>query len=157
MAYFRRRFYEKLSFVDNLKLRLSWGENGNRDIGRYAALSRLNVTDAIIDGENIKGVWTNNLANNNLKWERTRAANVGLDFGLFKGRLNGVLDLYYNKTTDLIVNRSLPTITGYSSIIDNLGQVDNKGLELTLTSTNIYIPKKFIGVQPLSILPIKYN
>lgn len=102
----------------------------------------MNVTDAIIDGENIKGVWTNNLANNNLKWERTRAANVGLDFGLFKGRLNGVLDLYYNKTTDLIVNRSLPTITGYSSIIDNLGQVDNKGLELTLTSTNIYIPKK---------------
>lgn len=135
-------FMKKLSFVDNLKLRLSWGENGNRDIGRYAALSRLNVTDAIIDGENIKGVWTNNLANNNLKWERTRAANVGLDFGLFKGRLNGVLDLYYNKTTDLIVSRSLPTITGYSSIIDNLGQVDNKGLELTLTSTNIYIPKK---------------
>lgn len=135
-------FMKKLSFVDNLKLRLSWGENGNRDIGRYAALSKLTVTDAIIDGENIKGVWTNTLSNNNLKWERTRAANVGLDFGLFKGRLNGVLDLYYNKTTDLIVNRSLPTITGYSSIIDNLGQVDNKGLELTLTSTNIYIPKK---------------
>lgn len=59
-------FMKKLSFVDNLKLRLSWGENGNRDIGRYAALSKLTVTDAIIDGENIKGVWTNTLSNNNL-------------------------------------------------------------------------------------------
>lgn len=135
-------FIKKLKFIDNLKLRFSWGENGNRDIGRYAALSKLTVTDAIENGSHIIGVWTNNLANNNLKWERTQAANLGLDFGLFNGRLNGTLDLYHNKTTDLIVKRSLPTITGYSNVIDNLGQVNNKGIELTLTSTNIYIPKK---------------
>ena len=135
-------FVKKVKFIDNLKLRFSWGENGNRDIGRYAALSRLKVTDAIIDGENIKGVYTNNLANNKLKWERTRAMNLGLDFGLLGNRLSGVLDMYYNKTTDLIVNRSLPTITGFASVIANLGQVDNKGLELTLTSVNVNIPKK---------------
>lgn len=135
-------FIKKLKVVDNLKLRLSWGENGNRDIGRYAALSKLNVTDAIIDGKNVKGVWTDNLSNIKLKWERTRATNLGLDFGLFNGRLSGILDMYYNKTSDLIVNRSLPTITGYGSVIANLGQVDNKGLELTLTSVNLSIPKK---------------
>lgn len=135
-------FIKKLKMVDNLKLRFSWGENGNRDIGRYAALSRLKVTDAIINGENIKGVWTANLANNKLKWERTRAVNLGLDFGLFNNRLTGVVDLYHNQTTDLIVDRSLPTITGYSSVISNLGQVDNKGLELTLTSVNVNIPNK---------------
>lgn len=135
-------FIKKLKIVDNLKLRFSWGENGNRDIGRYAALSRLKVTDAIIGGENIKGVWTENLSNNKLKWERTRAVNLGLDFGLFNNRLTGVVDIYHNKTTDLIVNRSLPTITGYSSVISNLGQVDNKGLELTLTSVNVNIPSK---------------
>ena len=100
------------------------------------------MTDAIIGGENIKGVYTNNLANGKLKWERTRAMNLGLDFGLLGNRLSGVLDMYYNKTTDLIVNRSLPTITGFSSVIANLGQVDNKGLELTLTSVNVSIPKK---------------
>ena len=135
-------FMKKVKFVDNLKLRFSWGENGNRDIGRYAALSKLVVTDAIQNGSHIIGVWTDNLANNDLKWERTQAVNLGLDFGLFNGRLNGVLDLYHNKTTDLIVKRSLPTITGYESVVDNLGQVNNKGIELTLTSTNIYIPKK---------------
>lgn len=102
----------------------------------------MNVTDAIIDGKNVKGVWTDNLSNIKLKWERTRATNLGLDFGLFNGRLSGILDMYYNKTSDLIVNRSLPTITGYGSVIANLGQVDNKGLELTLTSVNLSIPKK---------------
>lgn len=135
-------FIKNLKVVDNLKLRFSWGENGNRDIGRYAALSKLNVTDMIIDGKPVKGVWTDNLSNNKLKWERTRAMNLGLDFGLFKGRLSGILDLYYNKTSDLIVDRSLPTIVGYNSVIANLGQVDNKGLELTLTSVNLNIPKK---------------
>lgn len=135
-------FIKKMKVVDNLKLRFSWGENGNRDIGRYAALSKLNVTDAIINGENIKGVWTANLANNKLKWERTQAVNLGLDFGLFQNRLIGVVDVYHNKTTDLIVNRSLPTITGYSSVISNLGQVNNKGIELTLTSVNVNIPNK---------------
>lgn len=135
-------FIRDLKVVDNLKLRFSWGENGNRDIGRYAALSRLKVTDVIINGETIKGVWTENLSNSKLKWERTRAMNLGLDFGLFNGRLSGIIDLYHNKTSDLIVDRSLPTIIGYSSVISNLGQVDNKGLELTLTSVNLNIPKK---------------
>lgn len=135
-------FMEKVKPVSNLKLRLSWGQNGNRDIGRYAALSRLKVTDAILDGENIKGVWTENLSNNKLKWERTEAFNAGLDFGLFRGRLTGVLDVYFNKTTDLIVNRSLPTIIGYNSVIANLGQVNNRGVELTLSSVNVDIPKK---------------
>lgn len=135
-------FIEKLNWIDNLKLRVSWGKSGNRDIGRYAALSKLNVTDMIIDGQNVKGVWTNNLANNKLKWEKTQALNIGLDFSVLNNRLSGVLDLYYNKTNDLIVNRSLPTITGYGSVISNLGQVDNKGIELTLTSVNVHIPKK---------------
>lgn len=135
-------FFKNVDVIDDLKLRLSWGESGNRDIGRYVALSRLNVTDNIMGGENVKGVWTNNLANNNLKWERTRATNIGVDFWMFDSRINGVVDLYYNKTSDLILSRSLPTITGFSSVIANLGQVDNKGLEVTLSSINVDIPKK---------------
>ncbi len=133
-------FLQNVDAINNLKLRLSWGESGNRDIGRYAALSRLNVTDNIIGGENVKGVWTNNLANHNLKWERTRATNLGVDFSLLNNRLSGVVDVYYNKTADLILSRSLPTITGFSSVIANLGQVDNKGLEVTLNSVNIDNP-----------------
>ncbi len=136
-------FLRGVDLLDNLKLRLSWGESGNRDIGRYVALSRLNVTDHIIGGENVKGVWTNNLANSNLKWERTRATNLGLDFGILNNRINGVIDVYYNQTSDLILSRSLPTITGFSSVIANLGQVDNKGMEFTITSLNMDIPQRF--------------
>ncbi|MDR0429390.1 MAG: SusC/RagA family TonB-linked outer membrane protein [Tannerellaceae bacterium] len=136
-------FLRNMKQINNLKLRISWGESGNRDIGRYVALSKLNVTDNIIDGENVKGVWTDNLANSDLKWERTRATNIGLDFSLFNNRISSVIDVYYNKTTDLILSRSLPTIIGYSSVIANLGQVDNKGLEITVSSLNIDIPKRF--------------
>lgn len=135
-------FFNNVDFVNDLKLRLSWGESGNRDIGRYVALSRLNVTDNIIGGENVKGVWTNNLANKDLKWERTQALNVGIDFALLNNRISGVVDLYYNKTNDLILSRSLPSITGFSSVIANLGQVDNKGFEVTLTGVNVDLPKK---------------
>lgn len=128
--------------LDNLKLRFSWGENGNRDIGRYKALSRLNLTDHIQGGETVSGLWTDNMANKGLKWERTQAFNLGLDFGLFNGRLSGVIDLYSNKTTDLILDRALPNITGFKTVISNLGQVNNKGIELTLSSVNLNIPKK---------------
>ena len=136
-------FMQDVDLINNLKLRLSWGESGNRDIGRYAALSRLNVTDHIQGGENVKGVWTDNLANHNLKWERTKATNFGIDFSILNNRLSGVIDMYYNQTTDLILSRSLPTITGFGSVIANLGQVDNQGLEITLSSVNVDIPKTF--------------
>lgn len=132
----------KNDILYNLKLRLSWGENGNRDIGRYSALSKLNITNHVIDGDDVSGLWTNNLANKKLKWERTRAINLGLDFGIFKNRLSGIIDVYSNKTTDLILMRALPTITGFSSVISNLGQVDNKGVEVTLNSVNLDISKK---------------
>lgn len=131
----------KNEVLNNLKMRLSWGENGNRDIGRYSALSRLNMTDNIANGENVTGLWTDNLANNKLKWERTQAMNIGVDFGFFNNRLNGVVDLYHNKTNDLILMRALPTITGYSSVIANLGQVNNQGVEITLNSVNLDIPQ----------------
>ena len=96
----------------------------------------------MINGEDVAGLWTDNLPNKKLKWERTRAINLGIDFGLFKNRLNGSIDLYSNRTTDLILMRSLPNITGFSSIIANLGQVNNKGIEITLNSLNMDIPNK---------------
>jgi TonB-linked SusC/RagA family outer membrane protein len=134
--------FVKSKALDNLKVRFSWGENGNRDIGRYVALSRLNITDHIQNGESVSGLWTDNMANQSLKWERTRALNLGLDFGFFNGRLSGVVDLYSSKTTDLILDRTLPNITGFKTVISNLGQVNNKGIELTLSSVNLNIPKK---------------
>lgn len=135
-------FIKSLDLFTNLKLRLSWGQNGNRDIGRYAAFSQLSITDVIQNGTNYKAVYPNSLANNNLKWETTTAFNVGLDFGILQDRLYGSVDVYFNKTTDLLMDRAMPSISGYGSIASNLGQINNKGVEVTLTSLNVDIPDK---------------
>jgi hypothetical protein len=78
-----------------------------------------------------------NLGNANLKWETTLGTNVGLDYSLFKGRLSGTIDAYKTTTKDLLLQRSLPIITGYASVFDNLGEVANKGIELSISTKNI--------------------
>ena len=123
--------------VSNLKLRLSWGRNGNRDIGTYAALQRLNTVTYPYGTELATGISAANLPNPGLQWESTSQYNAGLDFGLLDGRLSGSLDAYYMSTENLLLNRSLPEITGYANVISNLGEVVNRGIELSLTSSNV--------------------
>jgi TonB-linked SusC/RagA family outer membrane protein len=124
------------------KLRLSYGFNGNRDIGRYLALSDLTTGKyQFITGSGtivlVSQLWVNRLQNPNLKWERTGAVNFGLDFSVLNNRLGGSIDVYQKETKDLLIDRSLPDLTGFSSILSNLGQVNNKGVEIQLNSTNI--------------------
>ncbi|UCS93901.1 SusC/RagA family TonB-linked outer membrane protein [Echinicola marina] len=134
-----------LDWLDFGKLRISWGSNGNRDIGRYAALSDLNTGKYFYQRPNgelyfVNQLYVNTMSNPNLKWERTNSFNIGLDFSLFKGVLDGTLETYKMSTRDLLVERSLPDILGFNFVYDNLGQVDNKGFELSLNSTNIQRP-----------------
>ena len=129
-------------WLDYAKLRLSYGENGNRSIGRYAALSNLSsgTYNFITTGGSVYNtayVAGNNLSNPNLKWERNSSINYGLDYSIFKGRISGSIDYYDRTTKDLLVNRSLPTVTGFSSILVNLGEVQNKGFEFTVNSVNM--------------------
>lgn len=132
----------KAKFVDYLKLRASWGINGNRDIDNYAALSKI-VADKSLNTTAsgtpviIPTLEINTMGNKRLKWEKTEAYNVALDFKLFKGLLNGTVETYYMSTTDVLVNRALPTITGYKRVYANLGEIRNKGFELSLSSTNM--------------------
>ena len=123
--------------IDNLKLRLSWGKNGNRDIGVYAALSRLGGTSYIYDQSTVIGVNATDLANVDLKWETTASYNAGLDFGIMGSRLFGSVDVYHSVTNDLLLQRTLPITTGYTSVFANLGEVQNRGLEVALNSVNI--------------------
>src|SRR5690606_22957583 len=121
------------------KLRLSWGSNGNRDIGRYVALADLTTGKYAYvrpDGTIylVSQLWVNRMANPGLKWERKTSVNFGLDFGLFGNRLDGSVDVYQMNSTDLLVQRSLPDVTGYDWVMDNLGDVRNRGLEVTLNS-----------------------
>ncbi|MFZ0280600.1 MAG: SusC/RagA family TonB-linked outer membrane protein [Bacteroidales bacterium] len=131
----------KLDWVDQLKVRLSYGVNGNRGVGIYDALSNLNSGKFIlIDGtvtSYVSQLYASRMANPNLRWERTSAYNAGLDFAVFKGRLRGSIETYFSITEDLIIPRQLPNVTGYASVFSNLGQVNNTGIELNISSVNL--------------------
>jgi len=127
----------KVKSINELKLRLSWGVNGNRDIGVYSALDKI-ASNMYYDGTGIQqGILTSTLPNASLMWEETEALNLGLDLSMFDYRVNVTADLYQMKTSNLLVNRSLPTVTGFVEVMTNIGQLDNKGLELTVSTKNI--------------------
>src|SRR5690606_12213731 len=113
---------------------------GNRDIGIYSALARTGASPWF-DGTNTRiGVYNTTLANSALKWERTAALNFGLELGLFDGKVDLNADVYHMTTTDLLMNRLLPRVTGFSNITSNLGELQNRGFELTLNTKNINRP-----------------
>lgn len=134
--------FVQIPWLNYGKLRLSWGSNGNRDIGRYVALSDLSTGKYIYQRQDgtayqVNQLYVNRMQNNNLKWERTTSLNVGADFGIFGNKINGSLEVYKSFTTDLLVQRSLPDFLGFSYVWDNLGEVQNKGFEATINSVNI--------------------
>lgn len=125
------------------KLRLSYGENGNRSVGQYAALMQLEprkymyVDPATGQLTYVNTFYSYNMANAHLKWETTKSFNLGLDFSFFGGRFGGSIDAYHKSTTDLLNNRQLPSLIGYSSVKANIGEIWNRGVEISLHSTNI--------------------
>ncbi len=137
-AFTSEKFMEASSrWLNYGKLRFSWGENGNREIGQYDALASLtsSLTPYIDQNGNVyvtSQIYVSRMANTSLKWERTASYNIGLDFALFNERLRGSADGYFTETNDLLVNRSLPSILGFSSVTANLGKLANKGFELSL-------------------------
>jgi len=131
-------FIKNLNVFDNLKLRASFGYNGNQAINIYSSLPSLATQSGYIIGDaRILGYTSANLPNPNLKWETTRQFDLGLEFGLLKNRISVEID-YYDKTTkDLLLSEQLPTQTGFTSKISNIGSISNKGLELLITTRNI--------------------
>jgi len=123
--------------INELKFRLSWGKNGNRDIGPYSAFSQMKSIQ-YFDGTNpLIGVTTSTLSNTGLRWEETESLNAGIDLGLFGNRVTATLDLYDATTRNLLVNRSLPRVTGFANVITNIGALGNRGVELTVGSVNV--------------------
>ncbi len=121
------------------KLRASWGENGNREIGRYDALSDMTIGKYAYYTLGGMAYQSNTLtvtrmSNSGLKWEKSRAINIGLDFTILNGLFDGSLEFYDMNTLDLLVDRKLPDVVGFSSVTANLGQVENKGVELMLNT-----------------------
>lgn len=129
------------NWMDMLKIRLSWGSNGNQAIKAYQTLDRLKLTNYIWGdkGTTVNGVILsyNSIGNPNLKWETTRTVNAGVDFSFFSSRLSGSVDFYVSNTSDLLMKRTVPIMNGYNSIMDNVGETRNTGIELALNSVNM--------------------
>lgn len=135
-------FMKNVSFVTDLKLRASWGEAGNDNIGldQWRTLFGTSLTRPIGFGDILQPYYTyanSQLPNPDLKWETTITRNLGLDFGLFHNRVSGTLDLYHNTTKDLLVLQPIPQTTGFTTQQINIGQTSNRGIELALTGTII--------------------
>jgi TonB-linked SusC/RagA family outer membrane protein len=120
-----------------LKLRFSYGLTGNEAINPYQTITGQSSLSYVSGGTTVVGLRANNLGNSNLKWETTASSNLALDFGLFKDRIGGTVELYDATTKDLLLARNIPTISGYASIIDNIGSVRNQGIEVTLNTINL--------------------
>ncbi len=130
-------FINNLNVFSNLKVRLSYGEVGNATVNPYSTQAGLLNTGYDFDGTSAFGFAPANLGNKDLRWERSNELNLGIDFGFFKNRISASLELYNRKTVDLILNQKIPTVTGFSQVIANVGQIENKGVELTLRTTNV--------------------
>ena len=120
------------NWLDNLKLRIGYGETSNQSINPYSTLGGLAVRNYNFGSTYKAGYYVNALPNPELGWEYSKTWNFGLDFSLFNGRLSGSFEYYTQKTNDILLDVSLPSTSGVSSYVGNIGNTQNKGWELTL-------------------------
>lgn len=123
--------------ITDLKLRASAGSTGNSEIGSFASLQFLGTQEVLLDGARQTAIYRSSFGNPDLKWEVTNQYDAGLDVGLLNNRVFLTADLYYKRTNDLLLNAPIPWSTGLGSITQNIGSVENKGVELGLNTTNI--------------------
>ena len=130
----RESFMEQATWLDNLKLRIGYGETSNQSVNPYSTLGGLAVRNYNFgNGTNYKaGYYVNALPNPELSWEYSKTWNFGLDFSLFNGRLNGSFEYYIQKTKDILLDVSMPSTSGVSSFTGNIGNTQNKGFEFSL-------------------------
>jgi TonB-linked SusC/RagA family outer membrane protein len=134
------KFLSNVAFISNLKVRGGWGISGNRNVSPYATLGLLSASTynfGTTAAGNQAAYIVSSLPNHNLGWQSTSQWNAGLDFGLFKNRLTGAIDVYEQKTKDILLSVNLPGSNGASSTLKNLGKTKGNGLEISLSSINI--------------------
>jgi TonB-linked SusC/RagA family outer membrane protein len=139
------KFLSNVKILDNLKLKLSWGQNGNQGLLPYATLSQVQngaAGNARYEYSNAQGTINyglvqTTLGNPSLGWEKTASINYGFESNWFKNRLSVDLDIYNATTTDQIFVRTIPIMTGFGTQLASLGEVSNKGVELTVRSVNV--------------------
>jgi len=132
----RESFMQKIAAINNLKLRVGFGQTSNQSINPYATLGLLSTRPYNFGPTNYAtGYYVSQLPNPNLGWEFSKTVNFGLDFSILKNRLSGTIEYYVTKTEDILLNLTLPLTSGVTNIASNVGATQNKGFELSLDGT----------------------
>ncbi|WP_460973213.1 SusC/RagA family TonB-linked outer membrane protein [Spirosoma migulaei] len=131
------QFMQNLKAVNLLKLRVSYGVAGNNQIPNYGSISLLGTSNYASGTNLASGLAIGNIANTNLKWERTNQLNIGLDLRLFNDRIGVSAEFYNSITKDMLLNVPIPDISGFSNQLTNIGQMQNRGIELNLNTKNV--------------------
>lgn len=155
-------FMKDIKWIDQLKVRLGAGTTGNAAVDAYSTLGVLGAywmpfstgnQMVFVTNEPYYTSGSNKMPNKNLKWEKTTQYNFGVDFSVLKGRIGGTIDIYTSRTSDLLMTMTLPTLSGYPSMLDNVGKTKNWGIDITLNA----VPVKTNGFEWNTILNAAYQ
>lgn len=132
-------FMKNVGLVNNLAFRASYGTNGNQSIAAYSTLAKMASSKYLFynDPSYVFTQYVSTLANDDLGWESTTGLNLGIDFSILNKRLSGAVDAYKTRTNDLMFSLPLPAASGKSSITSNIGEIQNRGIELNISSLNV--------------------
>nr|WP_297915427.1 TonB-dependent receptor [uncultured Allomuricauda sp.] len=130
-------FMQNQNVFSDLKLRASWGRSGNQAIGPYRTLGVLTEANTTLNGAEVPGLTLGRPSNPNLQWETTTSLDIALEASLFGGRIFTEFNYYYKETNDLLLDVTIPRQTGFTSQLQNVGSLENRGWELLVNSTNI--------------------
>lgn len=132
----QENFLKHINALSDLKLRVSYGVVGNTSIAPYQTQGALARTAYVFGETAAFGYRLNSIPNSDLGWEKTATLNFGVDYAFFNGRISGTVDYYLSNTTDLLLRRQLPQSTGYSQVLENIGETKGTGIEIGLETVN---------------------
>jgi len=130
-------FLKSFEALSNLKLRVGFGITANTAIDPYKTGGSLDYARYNYGSNNVMAFYQSEMPNPNLGWETTKSWNAGVDFGFFNGRVSGIVDVYLQNTSDLLMDRQLPQTSGFNSVVYNIGKTRNKGVEVTINTQNV--------------------
>jgi len=136
-------FMKDIKALNLLKFRAGWGQTSNQAVNPYSTMGRLNVAPYNFGTFGSAGVYGDQAPNPDLGWEYSKTQNYGVDFGLFANRLTGSVEYYKTHTVDLLTQKSLPSSSGWASIVSNVAETENKGFELSLNGIILDNPEGF--------------
>lgn len=151
----QEEFMNTVGWLDELKLRGSWGRTGNQAINNYQSISTFSAgATTVLDQQEVTSLSPERIGNPDLKWETTEQWNIGLDVGLFTDRISASVDFFRKKTFDMLLNLPISLSTGFSSIMTNAGEIDNHGIDISLNTVNVR-KKDFSWETSLTLFTVK--